>query len=242
MTEDGKGVNYAALKGSEAFQQYILITQQLRLLDLHSLNEEEKKAFFINTYNALTLHGLASRDTIPQSVLEVDGFWKTTAYNIGGFEFSLDDIEHGILRANSPHPTRPQPQFGTNDPRSQFTVKTRDPRVHFALVCGGKSCPAINVYSSKNLERALNTASKSFCQQEIQVEESKKQVTLSKIFQWYMIDFAQDAKGVIRWVLPFLTKEQQEAASHLLDDPDLKISYSDYDWQLNKLGAEQKSP
>uniref|UniRef100_H3BF16 DUF547 domain-containing protein n=1 Tax=Latimeria chalumnae TaxID=7897 RepID=H3BF16_LATCH len=189
MTEDGKGVNYAALKGSEAFQQYILITQQLRLLDLHSLKD---------TYNALTLHGLASRDTIPQSVLEVDGFWKTTAYNIGGFEFSLDDIEHGILRANSPHPTRPQPQFGTNDPRSQFTVKTRDPRVHFALVCGGKSCPAINVYSSKNLERALNTASKSFCQQEIQVEESL--VTLSKIFQWYMIDFAQDAKGVIRSV------------------------------------------
>lgn len=49
-------------------------------------------------YNALTVHGLSIVVPLPSSVLEVDHFWAHTAYNIGGHVFSLDDIEHGILR------------------------------------------------------------------------------------------------------------------------------------------------
>ena len=30
--------------------------------------------------------------------------WKASAYNVGGFVLTLDDIEHGILRGNRPHP------------------------------------------------------------------------------------------------------------------------------------------
>ena len=35
---------------------------------------------------------------MPSSVLGVKNFWKSIAYNIGGHVFTLDDIEHGILR------------------------------------------------------------------------------------------------------------------------------------------------
>ena len=35
---------------------------------------------------------------LPNSVLEIKNFWRKTSYNIGGQKFSLDDIEHGILR------------------------------------------------------------------------------------------------------------------------------------------------
>ncbi len=52
----------------------------------------------LDVYNALTIHGLAECDVLPQSVLNVQLFWKMTAYNIAGHVFSLDDIEHGILR------------------------------------------------------------------------------------------------------------------------------------------------
>lgn len=48
-------------------------------------------------------------------------------YNIGGHDFSANDIEHGVLRANAASPTsvgsllgRPEwarGQFKTNDPR-----------------------------------------------------------------------------------------------------------------------------
>ena len=49
-------------------------------------------------YNALTIHGLAECEQLPNSVLDIQAFWKTTAYNLGGYTFSLDDIEHGVLR------------------------------------------------------------------------------------------------------------------------------------------------
>ena len=52
----------------------------------------------VDVYNALTVHGLARADPLPSSVLELDQFWARTAYNIGGHIFSLDDIEHGVLR------------------------------------------------------------------------------------------------------------------------------------------------
>ena len=49
-------------------------------------------------YNALTIHGLAEQAALPSSVLDIQQFWKTTGYNVGGLVYSLDDIEHGILR------------------------------------------------------------------------------------------------------------------------------------------------
>jgi hypothetical protein len=53
-------------------------------------------------YNALTIHAIAHlhQNGKPTSVLkECDGkFWTKMAYQIDKFTFSLDEIEHGILR------------------------------------------------------------------------------------------------------------------------------------------------
>ena len=55
--------------------------------------------FTPDVYNALTIHALVMCDSVlPSSVLELQSFWRTNAYSIGGLVFSLDDIEHGILR------------------------------------------------------------------------------------------------------------------------------------------------
>ncbi len=51
-----------------------------------------------DVYNSLTIHGLATAEVLPSSVLEVEQFWRRTAYIIGGLIYSLDDIEHGVLR------------------------------------------------------------------------------------------------------------------------------------------------
>ncbi|XP_078366756.1 uncharacterized protein LOC144650866 [Oculina patagonica] len=75
---------------------------------------------------------------LPNSVLEIENFWRRMSYNIGGYTFSLDDIEHGILRGNRPHPSGGKPLFADGDPRLRFTVSEVDPRIHFALVCGAK--------------------------------------------------------------------------------------------------------
>ena len=43
-------------------------------------------------------------------------------------------------------------------------VTPLDPRIHFALVCGAKSCPSIKVYTAEALEEGLEAAAAAFCE------------------------------------------------------------------------------
>ena len=43
-------------------------------------------------------------------------------------------------------------------------VTPLDPCIHFALVCGAKSCPPIKVYTAEALEEGLEAAAASFCE------------------------------------------------------------------------------
>jgi len=110
-----------------------------------------------------------------------------------------------------------------------------DPRIHFALVCGAKSCPAINVFTAENLDRGLQAAAESFCSQEVCIDSNK--VILSKIFLWYKADFGSSDNECLRWICQHLSKEDQEKLSHLLEAPNseslIKVSYSEYNWNLN---------
>ncbi len=59
-----------------------------------------------------------------------------------------------------------------------------------------QSCPAIQVYSGSNLERALTSAAENFCAQEVVVGE--KNVVMSKIFHWYASDFGDTKKELLQ--------------------------------------------
>ncbi len=59
----------------------------------------------------------------------------------------------------------------------------RDPRIHFALVCGARSCPPIKLYTPDNLEEGLAAAAEAFCAGEVAVDADKAEVTVSMIFK-----------------------------------------------------------
>ena len=69
-----------------------------RLEDVFCTSDFFNQLYHTDVYNALTIHGLAVADQLPTSVLDIAHFWQVTAYNIGGLVYSLDDIEHGVLR------------------------------------------------------------------------------------------------------------------------------------------------
>lgn len=237
---DGQGVDYEKLKLSQQFKEYEELTPQLQNVELDGLSENDKKAFFINLYNALTIHGLARQEILPDSVLNIQQFWKKTSYNVAGHNYSLDDIEHGILRGNKPHPSSMNPQFKPGDPREKF-VCTLDPRIHFALVCGAVSCPAINVYSAANIDKALDDATKNFCRQEVSMFTEVDEIWLSKIFQWYLDDFGKTDLDVIKWTIPYLELSIQQRAWTLLAKLQsygtVDVKYNEYDWRLNRKGV-----
>jgi len=75
-----------------------------------------------------------------------------------------------------------------------------DPRIHFALNCGARSCPQIAVYSSTNIEKALNMATSSYCNSEIDVLPTNSEICLSKLFLWYRNDFGRSEMEVLRLI------------------------------------------
>lgn len=98
------------------------------------MKDEEKISFFINLYNALTIHASVVCGHPETSI----GRLKLNAeasYNVGGLRFSLSEIENGVLRGNSAFMMF-GPPFRKGDIRNQVALNKACERIHFALNCG----------------------------------------------------------------------------------------------------------
>lgn len=235
-------VDYTRLRDSTAYREYRSLTAQL--LPTFALDRlttrEEKLAFWLNLYNALIIDGIIHFG-IRKTVREDAGFFRRVAYNVGGFRFSADDIEHGILRANAGHPLIPGPQFGKHDPRCQFVLEQTDFRIHFALVCGAKSCPPVNFYDADHIDFQLDLAARKFLSQNVESDPDKQVVRLPRLLHWYSDDFGAgnwlkvglgDTASLLRAIAPYLT---DRASQTLLEQHagSLKVRFRVYDWALN---------
>ena len=155
-------VDYDRVRVSDTYAAYRLCAQQLQTFDLRALTlREEQLAFWINLYNALMVDAVIGFH-VARSVTDVRGFFWRAAYTIGGWRFNANDIEHGVLRANAPHPAIPGAHFAARDPRRGFSLANHDPRIHFALNCASQSCPPISFYASEQIDRQLDLAARSF--------------------------------------------------------------------------------
>ncbi len=174
-----------------------------------SLSTDEQKAFWINLYNALTLHAVLERYPVKSVNIKayqevaVAMFWDTP-YSVAGGHHSLNQIEHDILR----------PRYN-------------DPRIHFAINCASLGCPALlsRAWSSKDLDKQLDEATKSYLHSPAGLVMEGGRVKLSEIFKWYAEDFGD--------IAAFISRYRPEARADRYD-------YLEYDWNLNELKEEEK--
>ncbi|KNC85174.1 hypothetical protein SARC_02631 [Sphaeroforma arctica JP610] len=202
------------------------------------MSEVELMAFFLNVYNMLTVHGLTKLR--PATVLAVKNFWENTCYNIGGDIYSLDIIEHGILRRNKVHPDGKKTALPEGDPRATL-LSTADPRIHFALNCGAKSCPPIRIYSEMTLERGLNAATRNFVENNTKIDMAKQEITISQLFQWYKADFGESIADVMAFIETYLPEDEEDelrtqymTLKQKVDRGEtVSVGYAQYKWALN---------
>jgi len=244
LSEDGRSVNYTAMRDDPQLAEYIRATAELQRVDLRPLGREELCALFINLYNTLIVHATVVLGPAA-SVLERSRFFQTdAAYLIGGHIYSADAMENGVLRGNRPPASRilvlmglgrwAAPTFEPQDPRAAKVVSPMDPRIHFTLVCGARSCPPISVYTPTNLDRGMQVAGIVFCGSEVEVDVSKRTVRLSMIFKWYSVDFGSDERERLQYILQFLQEPSSAQLRSLLEDGGkVKVEYKPYDWTLN---------
>lgn len=140
-----------------------------------------------------------------RSPLSIPGLFKATKTKIAGKKVTLDAIENKILRAFYP----------------------KEARFHFALVCAGLGCPPIipEAYIPNKLEAQLQLQTEKAINNPNFIKVTDKKVKISKIFEWYAKDFKQFGSYV-----DFLNKYRTTPI-----DSKAKVSFYEYDWQLNDL-------
>ena len=178
-------------------------------------------AYWINAYNALVLRGII--DAYPvESVKDIklfNGFFNRQTWHVGGRPLTLDKIENDIIR----------PQFN-------------EPRIHFVLNCGAKSCPPLEnrAFTGALLEDRLEKALIRFTASENFFYLQEDQLILSKIIDWYRSDFHHQTPSnnpqntaidpLISYFIPYADPSMRDLLRH----PTLNVVFMDYDWSLNE--------
>jgi hypothetical protein len=238
MDTAGLTVDYRRLHDSPAYADYwATLTPQLQAYDPARLaTRGERLAFWINLYNALVIDAVIAYEVRESVASQWAGlaFFRTAAYAVDGIRCSLEDIEHGILRANRGNPFLPGPQFAPDDPRLAWAVDPPDPRIHFALNCASRSCPPIGVYSAEQVEAQLELATRSFVDADVTIDPERGMIHLSSIFSWYRDDFGgpPGIVALLRRSLPDDARRAWLAQAH-----SGQLVYRDYDWRLNSVAA-----
>lgn len=236
LSEDGTAVDYRGIAASEAFKRYQTQAEELQRLELAPLPRDERLAFFINVYNALVVHAMVARGGAPANDLQRHAFFSGPCYLLGGSTYTLNEIENGVLRANRRPPYALQRPFHAGDPRLEVALEEPEPLVHFALVCGARSCPPIRTYVAAGIRGQLEAAARSFLEGEaaFRFDAFNNIVHLSKIFYWYRADFGETDEELLRWVARYIPPPQQEGfLLHVTSEAKMKVVFQPYDWGSN---------
>lgn len=214
VDQDGR-VNYRAWHKNATDRQALkrYLSGLSRATAREPASKDAKLAFWINAYNAVTVEGILRvypTTSIRNHTAKFFGYniWDDLQLYVGGTAFSLNQIEHEILR------------------------KMDEPRIHFAIVCASKGCPRLvnEAFTAETLDAQLANNAKHFFAQDQNFRIRGSSVTLSAILDWFSEDFGTNEDAVLRKITPWLASED---SVRLRGKKSWTVGYSDYDWTLN---------
>lgn len=161
-------VNYKGFKNNwSVLRNYI--ADLGKQLPEEGWSKEEKLAYWMNAYNAMTID-LILRNYPIASIKDIKNPWDQRLWKLGAKWYNLNEIEHQILR------------------------KMGDPRIHFGINCASFSCPPLlnEAFTSTKVDKQLDTLAVRFINDTERNIITPNSVKVSKIFSWFSKDFKQD--------------------------------------------------
>jgi len=190
--------------------------------------KSDQLAYWMYGYNAYVIKSVLDHWPI-ESVTDIKapieavtglGFFYRQRFHFGGTPLSLYAVENERIRK-----------------------AFHDPRIHFVLYCASGSCPVLRpeLPTGEELEQLLQEATIEFVSdpQNVHVDDGKKQIVLSAIFEMYRSDFIKELtrrglsseRGVVDYVASVapssLQAELKSAAAY-------EVTFADYDWAISK--------
>jgi hypothetical protein len=220
---DSQGrVNYRAWKteSSQALNQWLSKIERSQIFPI--ADPDEQLALWINLYNAFTIASVLENYPIASIQPKILGipnwlaflwFFSRPIHQVSGHRYSLNHIEHKILRR-------------------EFD----EPRIHFALVCASIGCPLLRngAYWSESVRAQLEEDAIRFINNPDKVRYDSQTQTLycSQIFKWYRRDFLKVAPSIPDYIRSYLKTDRPIESN-------TPIAYVNYDWSLNQQTGEQ---
>ena len=218
-------VRYAGFKAQRAgLQAYLAALSAVTPQEYGLWTKPQQLAFLVNAYNAFTVDLILTRYPDLKSIKDLGGVfespWKKKFFRLLGSERSLDDLEHGLIRAP-----------GVFD----------DPRIHVAVVCASIGCPMLRneAFVADRLDTQFDDAMRRFLsdRQRNRFDPASGTLAVSKIFDWYQKDFEQGHRGIDSLKTLFARYAERlaetPAAQVDLRAGRYKLTHLDYDWALN---------
>ncbi|MHC4584184.1 MAG: DUF547 domain-containing protein [Planctomycetota bacterium] len=229
-------VNYRKLKAEpQKLRAFITELGNLDRKDFDKWDDNEKIAFWLNAYNALTLKAIIdnypikssffkSRIYPKNSIRQIAGVWDKIKFKVMGQNLTLEHIEHKILR-----------------------VKFDEPGIHMAMVCAAFGCPPLRnePYTGDKLQEQLDDQTHRFLAnpEKFKIARADSRIYLSPIFKWFAVDFIKkhgppknigrhnkEQSAVLNFIASYLDRAQRD---YVLSGK-FKIKYLKYDWSLNE--------
>ena len=206
---DYRGVS---ARDKSRLQQYL---ETLQSLPVSSYSRDEQFAYWVNLYNARTVALILEHYPV-DSIRDITygwfsfGPWDEKLVSVEDEKLSLNDIEHRILR----------PIW-------------QDNRIHYAVNCASMGCPnlALTAYTADNAESLLEQGAKSYINHPRGVTIEGGNITASKIYDWYSVDFGDSKESLINHWLKYANPALQQQLESLDEAADWDYRY---DWSLNE--------
>jgi hypothetical protein len=196
-------------------------------------NDDQKKAFWLNAYNALVMQTVISHYPIrgaakgypANSIRQIPGAFEKTAHIVAGKLVTLDQIENNAL------------------------AEFNDPRVYLALGRGavGSGRLRSEAFSTKAVNKQLEQTKAQFAvtPRWSKVDALSGKVSISPILSWrsaaFIKEYADDAfdlpkrEPIELAVIGFLRPHLLAAEEEFIKKNTFQLTYEPFDWRLNDL-------
>jgi hypothetical protein len=228
--QQGQACRYPAFAVSRERGRLAAYLGNLESLDFKRLRIPAQTSFWINVFNAGVLRDSPELE-FADGPRDVQAFFEQPRLKVGGHAFSLDDVQHGLLRGNVARHGKLRAPMSRDDPRLAFMPIAFDERMHFALYSAARSSPPLRAFDGGNLDKQLEKATTEHLRRSVRVEQEGAVVVLPKIFDWYAKDFGGE-RGALEFALARLDDASVDAVDRRQGR--VKVQYAEHDWALNR--------
>ncbi len=200
-----QGVDYARLHQSPADLAKLDTAAQYYADSAIPKDTKEALCWHLNAYNVWILKKIMDKYPTKGPISGTDKlFFHKKQITIAGRKTSFDHLEQKVIR----------PVY-------------KESRIHFALNCASVSCPPLRnePFRAEVLDAQLNEQAYKFINSNpLAVSLSDTTANISKIFDWYAVDFGGHDK-LVTWLNFYRQPKLAETTN---------VEFQKYDWSLNQ--------